>query len=207
VKKFLAILALAASGLVAGWLDPDLPILGVAAEKTVVLADAIQEGPGAMERAAALAEKARPKKTYYQYTDGSGAVRFAEKREDIPEAWRASAGTVAMEGPPPTNPGEARAARAAMTARVQAEALERTPVVIVYTAAWHEGSQKMLAWLDKHEIEYENRDVDEMPRFFQELQDKTGSTSVPAWEIDGKIQRGFSARSFKRAYEKARKVS
>lgn len=206
VKKVLIVLALVAGALGVGWVAPDLPVVGVAAEELVAFAESIAEGPGAMERASSLAVKVRPKQKYYQYTDGTGSVRFAEKLEDVPEPLRAQAGTVLMDGPPPTNPAQARAARAAQTAAVKAAALKRVPKVVVYTAQWDEGSRDMLAWLDKHEIEYENRDVDEAPRFFVELQDKTGSTSVPAWEINGEIQRGFRSRHFTRLYEKARKA-
>ena len=201
------VLVMVAAALGVGWMAPEIPVLGVASEKVVEFAESMSEGPGAMERASNLASKARPKQKYYQYTDGSGSVRFAKTLENVPEQWRGRAGAVMMDGPPPTNPAQARAARAAQTATVKAEAIHRIPRLIVYTAEWNEGAMKMLAWLDKNEIPYENRDVDKIPRFFRELQEKTDSTNLPAYEIDGKIQRGFSVRKFKQQYAQARKLS
>ena len=200
------VLVLVAAALGVGWMTPDLPVLGVAAETVVEFAESMREGPGAMERASSLAATVRPKQKYYQYTDGSGSVRFAKKLEDVPEQWRNRAGTVLMDGPPPTNPGEARAARAAQTARVKAPVVHRSPRLVVYTSKSNENAMKMLAWLDKNEIPYENRDVDETPRFFRELQEKTDSANLPAYEIDGKVHRGFSIRKFKQQYAQARKV-
>jgi hypothetical protein len=201
------VLVLVAAALGVGWMAPDIPVLGVAAETGVEFAESMREGPGAMERASSLAEAARSKQKYYQYTDASGSVRFAKKLEDVPEQWRDRAGTVLMDGPPPANPAEARAVRAAQTARVKAPTRYRTPRLIVYSSQADENARKMLAWLDKNEIPYEKRDVDEHPRFFRELQDKTNSTNLPAYEIDGEIHRGFSVRRFKQRYAQARKVS
>ena len=201
------VLVLIATALGVGWMAPDLPVLGVAAETVVEFAASLREGPGAMERASSLAATVRPKQKYYQYTDGSGSVRFAKQLEDVPEQWRDRAGTVLMDGPPPTNPGEARAARAAQTARVKAPVVYRSPRLVVYTSKANENAMKMIAWLDKNEIPYENRDVDKVPRFFRELQEKTDSANLPAYEIDGKIQRGFSVRKFKQQYAQARKLS
>ncbi len=207
MKTVLMLGVVVAAALGVGWMAPDLPVLGVAAETVVEFAESMREGPGVMERASSLASKARPKQKYYQYTDGSGSVRFAKKLEDVPEQWRDRAGAVRMDGPPPTNPAEARAARAAQTAMVKAAVVQRVPRLVVYTAKWNENAQEMLAWFDKNEIPYENRDVDEFPRFFRELQDKTDSTNLPAYEIDGKIHRGFSVRRFKKQYAQARKLS
>ena len=207
MKTILTLLVVVAAALGVGWMAPDFPVLGVAAETVVEFADSMGEGPGVMQRASSLASKARPKQTYYQYTDASGSVRFAKKLSDVPEPWRDRAGEVRMDGPPPTNPAEARAARAAQTAMVKAAVVQRIPRLVIYTAKWNENAQEMIAWLDKHEIPYENRDVDEFPRFFRELQDKTDSTNLPAYEIDGKIHRGFSVRRFKKQYAQARKLS
>jgi hypothetical protein len=200
------VLVLVAAALGVGWMAPELPVLGVAADTVVEFAESMSEGPGVMERASSLASKARPKQKYYQYTDGSGSVRFANKLEDVPEEWRDRAGAVLMDGPPPTNPAEARAARAAQTATVKVEVIRRIPRLIVYTAEWNEGAAKMLEWLDKNEIPYENRDVDKVPRFFRELQEKTDSSNLPAYEIDGEVHRGFSIRKFKQQYAQARTV-
>ena len=84
-----------------------------------------------------LASKATLKKKYYQYTDAPGRARFATSLEEIPEQWRSRAGVVWMDGPPPTNPGEARATRAAKVAHIKAQ-FSRTPHLVVYSATWDE---------------------------------------------------------------------
>ena len=49
---------------------------------------------------------------YYQFVDERRQVRFVERLEDVPEAWRAMVGFVKMSAPPPLSPGDAARERA-----------------------------------------------------------------------------------------------
>jgi glutaredoxin len=213
------LLAVGAAVVGVGLLKPDAPVAGEAAAAVAATAKGLAGGSEAGRAAADLARKARLKKTYYQYVDARGSVRFAEKLEDVPAAWRDRAGRVELEGPPPGTPDEARAARerqtggpAAATAREAPTSPGAAPagrgrvlLVVVYSAKWNEASQKALAWLDREGIPYENRDVDNPPSNFRELQEKTGSQNIPVFEIDGEILRGFSPRRFQKVYERHQK--
>jgi glutaredoxin len=220
MKGLLAALAVLVAVAVAvvgvGLLMPDAPVAGEAAAAVAATAKALAGDADAGRGAADLARQVLPKKTYYQYVDARGSVRFAEKLEDVPAAWRDRAGRVELEVAPPSTPAEARAARerqtggqAAPAARAQSTSPEarpagavRVPSVIIYSAKWNEASQKALAWLDKQGIPYENRDVDAPVSNFRKLQERTGGRTVPAFEIDEEILRGFTPRRFKKVYQR-----
>ncbi len=53
----------------------------------------------------------REPRTYFQYVDARGFVRFAESLDDVPEAWRSRAGRVVLDVPPPDSPAAARMVR------------------------------------------------------------------------------------------------
>lgn len=55
-----------------------------------------------------LPEKPR---TYYQYVDEAGEVRFVPTLHQVPEAWRAKAGRVEIAALPPDSPAMSRALR------------------------------------------------------------------------------------------------
>ncbi len=56
-------------------------------------------------------------RTYFQYVDTRGAVRFAESLDDVPEDWRSRAGRVVLDVPPPDSPAAARMVRRLRPAR------------------------------------------------------------------------------------------
>jgi hypothetical protein len=212
MKRLLAILAVlgaaAAAVVGVGLLKPDAPVAGEVAAAVTAAAKGLAGDSDAGRAAADLARKARPKKTYYQYIDARGSVRFAEKLADVPAAWRDRAGRVEMAVAPPGTPAEAQAARewqtasAARTRSPEAPGPARIPSVIIYSAKWDEASQKALAWLDKKGIPYENRDVDNPLSNFRKLQEKTGGRSIPAFEVDEEIVRGFSPRRLEQIYQR-----
>ncbi len=186
----------------AGHVWPELPVVGPVAVLAIDFSS--QLAGGGTEAISNLASKAHPKTKYYQYTDNTGQVRFAKTLEEIPERWRSRAGVVRMDGPPPTNPGEARAARAAQTAHVKIKS-SRTPDLVVFTATWDEASVGVVAWLDKKGIPYENKDVD-INRHAAELRDRIDGIFLPSWELDGgKLHKGFSRFQFEVAYAAAKK--
>ncbi len=65
---------------------------------------------------------------------------------------------------------------------------------MIYTTPWCGWCRKTLAWLDSHGVDYENRDIESDPRAREELLAKTGSTSIPVVEVDGRVIRGYSPR-------------
>ena len=108
MKGLLAALAVLVAVAVAvvgvGLLRPDAPVAGEAAAAVAATAKTLAGDADAGPGAADLARKVRPKKTYYQYVDARGSVRFAEKLEDVPAAWRDRAGRVELEVAPPGRP-------------------------------------------------------------------------------------------------------
>ena len=50
-------------------------------------------------------------RTYFQYVDARGNVRFAENLENVPEDWQSRAGRVVLDVPPPSSPAAARMVR------------------------------------------------------------------------------------------------
>ena len=108
MKGLLAALAVLVAVAVAvvgvGLLRPDAPVAGEAAAAVAATVKALAGDSDAERGAADLARKVRPKKTYYQYVDARGSVRFAEQLEDVPAAWRDRAGRVELEVAPPSTP-------------------------------------------------------------------------------------------------------
>lgn len=65
------------------------------------------------------------------------------------------------------------------------------PEIIVYSAKLCGDCQLLKAYMDKHGIEYETRDIRENPAFGEELEAKTGKLGVPYLVIDGEWVRGY----------------
>ncbi len=63
---------------------------------------------------------------YYQYLDQSGAVRFAETLDEVPEAWRDRAGLVELDVPPPDTRVEGRMVRKLRQVREAAQTEQGT---------------------------------------------------------------------------------
>ncbi len=211
IKKFLwfvvTLASVAALVVGVGIVRPETPVAGLVAERALMIGKALLGDARSQENVAKMAHNAVPDKTYYQYTTDRGQVRFAESLNDVPPQWRKRAGSVRMASPPPLTPGQAAAQREAQTIANAPPPITRVPTVIVYTAKWDEGSQDMLKWLEKREIEHVNKDVDERDRYRQELFDKTGGDFIPTFDINGKTYKGFSASRFRKAYKEAAKVT
>ena len=71
--------------------------------------------------------------------------------------------------------------------------------VIVYSAQWCPWCHKEMDWLKEHNIPFEERDVDKDPKFAEEAVEKSGETSLPITDIDGKIIPGFDLEALKEA--------
>lgn len=63
--------------------------------------------------------------------------------------------------------------------------------VIVYSAKMCGDCQHLKAFMDKHGIPYEERDIREEPAHGEELEEKTGKLGVPYVVIDGEWKRGY----------------
>jgi glutaredoxin len=135
---------------------------------------------------------ARPAATFYRYTDDAGSVRFVTSLAEVPRHLRDGAvpvakGRVQRAAPPRAAPP--RRARMRAQAALPAYAAQRE--VVVYTTAWCGWCRKTLAFLDRKGVDYENRDIEANDDWREELEEKTGGTSIPVVEIDGQIVRGY----------------
>ena len=154
-----------------------------------------------------------PKQVYWQYVE-NGRVKFALNRDDVPEQWRARAGKVELDGPPPGSPAAARRAREARTAHVKLpsrratsaagdEAGQDYPEVVIYTTQSCPHCRKALAHLDRLGVPYTNKDVENDSRAEKEyLRKGKGRRGVPLIDVGGEILRGYSPKSLDAALER-----
>ena len=179
-----------ATALGAGVAYPELPLVGAfgARLRALALGGATPDGGGGL-------------RTYYQFVDASGRVRFVETLDEVPAAQRASAGRVEMEGPPPGSPAEARAA-AARLAAANAPAQAALPVT-VYVTSWCPHCKAALADLDRRGVSYVKHDIDADADAKAALRAKTGGTGVPMLEVGGQIVRGYSEEAYARVFDRA----
>ena len=63
--------------------------------------------------------------------------------------------------------------------------------IIVYSAKLCGDCQNLKAFLDKHDVPYETRDIHEAPQHKEILQEKTGKLGVPYLVINGEWKRGY----------------
>jgi glutaredoxin len=133
-------------------------------------------------------------RTYYQWIDERGAVRFARTLEEVPPAWRERAGKVEVDAsafiPTP-------ARRAARPARALPAAIDEEPRrarhdVTIYTAPWCGWCRKTIAFLDARGIDYVNKDIEADEDWAEELEQKTGGRGIPLVEIDGSRIHGYN---------------
>jgi len=148
-------------------------------------------------------------RVYYQYIDSRGGVRFAERLDDVPEAWRDKVGYLELDAPPPMSPADAQRVRDERYARANpggtrlasaggstGSAMDRfEPGVILYYADWCGYCKKAKRHLDRAGVAYELRDVDN-PHIAKELAAKTGGRGIPVLDVDGRIMKGYSAASY-----------
>jgi glutaredoxin len=136
---------------------------------------------------------------YYQYVDARNQVRFVERLEDVPQAWRPRVGFVKMSSPPPLSPGDASRTRAAQlkTGGAVVGHPNAPGRVVLYSATWCGACRKAKRYLDRQGIAYEERDVDN-PHHAAELVRKTGQRGIPVLEVRGRIMTGFSEQGYDR---------
>jgi glutaredoxin len=144
------------------------------------------------------AEQPRVPRVYYSFIDASGSVRMVDSLEAVPPALRQKAKRIEVQPPRTPAPGAESPAPAAAAppspfARAAAsnDARNAQGEIVIYTAKWCGWCRKALAHLDERNVSYRNRDIDDDPGAKDELRRLTGSTSVPAFEIDGEVVRGY----------------
>ena len=81
------------------------------------------------------------------------------------------------------------------------EAAGRPPEVVVYTAPWCGWCRKTLAWLDEHDVDYQNKDIEANKSWRRELVEKIGAAAVPLVEIDDQMIRGYSPKRMSQALD------
>jgi glutaredoxin len=141
--------------------------------------------------------------SFYRYTDESGSIHFVTSLAEVPKHLRDRAQPVA-EGRVQRAPASAVAAKPPRRAERGPRgepALTRNRDVIVYTTSWCGWCRKTLAFLDQNGIDYENRDIEADDAWRDELEEKTGGTSIPVVEIDGEIIRGYDPSRMRQLLE------
>ena len=180
------------------------------------LVSGTQDEPGARAAKKPSTASRGTTQTYWQYVE-NGKVRFASRLADVPEAWRARAGRVEFDGPPPDTPAAARSAREARTAHLRlrssrapaaaggsrAQNPNDYPDVVIYTTQGCPHCRKALAHLDRRGVPYVNKDVENDRRAEREYLEKgKGRRGVPLIDIGGEILRGYSPRTLDDALDR-----
>jgi glutaredoxin len=144
------------------------------------------------------------KRVYYQFADERGLVRFVERLDQVPPAWRDRVGYVEMNGPPPASPADARRMRGlggASTAGIAPTATgpgsARSSEVLLYYAEWCDYCRKTRVELDRRGVSFELLDI-ENPGTLDELVKKTGQRGVPVVDVNGKILIGYDPEGLDR---------
>jgi glutaredoxin len=141
------------------------------------------------EAEAGGAENEKP--VFYRYTDDSGSVRFVASLAEVPKHLREDAEPVSNDRLLRVPAAASRTARAAAREPAAERAVASQKDVVVYTTSWCGWCRKTLAFLDEQGIDYENRDIEADDAWREELEEKTGSTSIPVVEIEGELVRGY----------------
>jgi len=138
----------------------------------------------------------------------SPATELAPPSSTVAEAASEPAPEPAREAPsppeapePPPGPlatNTAPAKPAPDPAQLRA-ALVATPITM-YTATWCGACQRAHAFLRANGLSCRDLDIDRTPGALRELKARTGATSIPVLEVDGKLlHAGFSERAVERA--------
>ena len=102
-------------------------------------------------------------------------------------------GFVEMATPPPSSPGDMKRALQPDPRRLAA----RRPRIILYGADWCPACRRAKAYMDRRNISYEERNVDQ-PGPKAELLEKTGGRAIPVIEVNGRIMKGFNEERLER---------
>jgi len=195
-------LAAALIGSSTGCEDATGRVMALVDELRSGVATASTEGEGAASGAGS-GESLGPeaaKRIYYQFIDERGSVRFVERLDEVPNAWRERVGFVELDSPPPLSPMDAQATRTSRYARTapapdtsgaaRAAAGVGPVHVVLYGAEWCKWCHTARRFLDDRRVAYEYRDID-VPAAKAELHQKAGPGGIPVVDVGGRILRGF----------------
>lgn len=145
-------------------------------------------------------------RTYYQYIDEGGSVRFVSSLLEVPEPWRDRAGSVELASATPLRPADRTAELERRRERARAVVAASVPArsnldVQLYYASWCGFCRKAKAHLDDRGVDYVLRNVDD-PDTQAELVARTGSGSIPVLDVGGEFVRGYNAVAIDRLLEK-----
>jgi glutaredoxin 3 len=76
-------------------------------------------------------------------------------------------------------------------------------MIIVYSADWCAFCHAAKQYFDKMGVSYEERNVEEDPKFMHEAIEKSGQMGIPVLDIDGEIIVGFDRPRIDAAISKA----
>jgi glutaredoxin len=157
---------------------------------------ALVEPEGAQRAGAEPTVPDAGRRTFYQWTDERGSVRFARSLDDVPAEWRARAGQIEVDTaayqPRSGAPRTSAAGRRAYAQPAPAERRATFHDVTVYTAPWCGWCRKTLAFLDERDVAYVNKNIEADEDYADELREKSGGRSIPFVEIDGTQIRGYN---------------
>ena len=71
--------------------------------------------------------------------------------------------------------------------------------VIVYSTEWCPWCHKVKDFLKKNKIAFEDRDVENEPKYAEEMQKKSHQTGIPVTDIKGTIIVGYDEPAIKKA--------
>jgi glutaredoxin-like YruB-family protein len=74
-------------------------------------------------------------------------------------------------------------------------------MIIVYSADWCAFCHAAKQYFDKLGVTYEERNVENDPKFMQESVEKSGQMGIPVIDIDGKIIVGFDRTAIDKLLE------
>ena len=149
---------------------------------------------------ASLEGEGSASRLYYQFVDARGSVRFVERIEDVPEAWRANVGFVKMDVAPPLSPVAASALRRERTQGARRDIAANYPApseIRLYSADWCGACQRAKKYLSRNRVPFKELNID-IPAVGNALVQKTGSRTIPVLDVDGRVITGYSPSQYDR---------
>ena len=72
------------------------------------------------------------------------------------------------------------------------------PKVTIYSAEWCPWCQKAKQFLQEHNVEFEEKDVERNPKAVNEMIHKSGQTGIPVIDVEGNIVVGYDEEKLRK---------